>query len=1150
MMLLRHKAMFYTFIMGSLLLLSIAVMAQTPVEVISRPVTVSITYPINNSTVEAISRSATTAIKVAQTPFQLQFTTQPSTTFAGAVMTPPVTVALADANGITISNAVNTVTLSALPAGGGATISLGAVKAVSGTATFSTIQFTNVGSYTLQATATGFTNATSNPFSVILPTVTPSAGANGTISPSTAQTVNYGSSLTFTATPGTGYTVNTWSLDGTVVQTGGTTYTLANITANHTVNVTFILQTFILTPSAGANGTISPSTAQTVNYGGSQTFTATPGTGYKVNSWSLDGTVVQTGGTTYTLANITANHTVSVTFIILTFAVTPSAGANGSISPSTVQTVNYGSSLTLTATPGTGYTEAEWSLDGTGVQAGGTTYTLTNITANHTVSVTFKLLTYTITPSAGPHGAISPSTVQTVNYGSSLTFTAAPNTGYAVDSWALDGTVVQYNGTTYTLTNITANHTVVVNYFQLTYAITPSAGTNGAITPSTTQQVNYGSSLTFSATPSTGYAVNTWALDGTVVATGVTTYTLANITANHTVAVTFTPITLSAVLLTVNPESPQATNTAITLTATPTDNGGQVQYLFRVGYTDAAGWHWTNINGTYTTTASCTWTPTTTGTFTLIVWAREVGQTVNYQVYASLLYMIYPPPITAVALAAKPASPQPVNTPIKLTATPTGGGGQVQYLFRVGYADAAGWHWSNINGTYTTTATCTWTPTVVGSYTLVVWARLIGNTDNYDQYTSQGYQVTVPPLTAVALAAKPATPQPENTTITLTATPTGGGGQVQYLFRVGYADAAGWHWSNINGTYTTTATCSWTPAAVESYTLVVWARLVGHTANYDVYTSQGYQVTVPPLTAVALAAKPASPQPENTAITLTATPTGGGGQVQYLFRVGYSDAAGWHWSNINSTYTTTASCTWTPAAVESYTLVVWARLIGHTANYDAYTSQGYQVTVPPLTAVALKATPATPQPVNSVIKLTATPTGGGGQVQYLFRVGYTNATGWIWTNLNSSYTTTATCTWTPTAVGTYTLVVWARVIGHTATYDQYATQVYQVTVAPLTAVALSATPTSPQQVNTTITLAATPTGGGGQVQYLFRVGYQGATGWQWTNLNNGNYTTTATCSWTPATAGTYSLVVWARLVGDPANYDQYQAIPYQITAVP
>ena len=73
---------------------------------------------------------------------------------------------------------------------------------------------------------------------------------------------------------------------------------------------------------------------------------------------------------------------------------------------------------------------------------------------------------------------------------------------------------------------------------------------------------------------------------------------------------------------------------------------------------------------------------------------------------------------------------------------------------------------------------------------------------------------------------------------------------------------------------------------------MVWARLVGHTANYDQYAAITYQITVPPLTAVALSATPASPQPVNTPITLTATPTGGGGQVQYQFRVGYTDSGG------------------------------------------------------------------------------------------------------------------------------------------------------------------------------------------------------------------------------------------------------------------
>ena len=153
--------------------------------------------------------------------------------------------------------------------------------------------------------------------------ITLSCGANGTINPSTAQIITYGSNLPCTATPITGYTVNKWSVDGTVVQTGGNTYTLTNITANHTINVSFKLLTFTVTPSSDANGTISPGTVQTVGYGGSLTFTATPNTGYTVNTWSLDGAVVQTGGSTFQLANITVNHTVKVKFKLLTYTITP-----------------------------------------------------------------------------------------------------------------------------------------------------------------------------------------------------------------------------------------------------------------------------------------------------------------------------------------------------------------------------------------------------------------------------------------------------------------------------------------------------------------------------------------------------------------------------------------------------------------------------------------------------------------------------------------------------------------------------------------------------------------------------------------------------------------------------------------------------------
>ena len=192
-----------------------------------------------------------------------------------------------------------------------------------------------------------------------------------------------------------------------------------------------------------------------------------------------------------------------------------------------------------------------------------------------------------------------------------------------------------------------------------TFTITPTAGANGAISPNTAQSVSSGGSQTFTATANTGYTVNSWSVDGSVAQSGGTTFTLYDITANHSVTVTFTLLALSAVSLSASPASPRVTGTAITLTAIPTANGGQVTYLFRAGYTDAAGWHWTNLNSAYTTTATCTWTPSTAGPFTLVVWARLAGHTANYDQYATLPYQVNYAPLTAVALSATPAAPRP-----------------------------------------------------------------------------------------------------------------------------------------------------------------------------------------------------------------------------------------------------------------------------------------------------------------------------------------------------------------------------------------------------------------------------------------------------------------------------------------------------------
>ncbi|HCE42097.1 MAG TPA: hypothetical protein DET40_00935 [Lentisphaeria bacterium] len=79
------------------------------------------------------------------------------------------------------------------------------------------------------------------------------------------------------------------------------------------MTATFAIDTFTLTSSNGANGSITPSS--TVNYGTDTTFFVTPDINYDVVDVLVDG--VSVGAvTSYDFTNVTASHTISTTFAI------------------------------------------------------------------------------------------------------------------------------------------------------------------------------------------------------------------------------------------------------------------------------------------------------------------------------------------------------------------------------------------------------------------------------------------------------------------------------------------------------------------------------------------------------------------------------------------------------------------------------------------------------------------------------------------------------------------------------------------------------------------------------------------------------------------------------------------------------------------
>gem|GEM_PF-5382956 len=173
---------------------------------------------------------------------------------------------------------------------------------------------------------------------------------------------------------------------------------------SHNDRIQVFLHMLDITTSAGTGGTITASTE--VQEDKDKTITITPDTGYVVDDVLVDGSSVG-AVTSYDFTNVQADHTISATFKVATFTLTPTAGENGSISPSTVVTVNYNGSQTFTMTPADGYEVADVLVDGSSVGAV-TSYDFTGVVANHTISVTFQLQTFTITASAGTGGSISP----------------------------------------------------------------------------------------------------------------------------------------------------------------------------------------------------------------------------------------------------------------------------------------------------------------------------------------------------------------------------------------------------------------------------------------------------------------------------------------------------------------------------------------------------------------------------------------------------------------------------------------------------------------------------------------------------------------------------------------------------------------------
>ena len=142
---------------------------------------------------------------------------------------------------------------------------------------------------------------------------------------------------------------------------------------------------------------------------------------------------------------------ISKVAVAVQYTVTASAGANGSVTP-TSRSVTRGSTTTFTVSPNVGYERDGVSGDSGGSWSGNT-YTTSAITGAKSLTFTFKPASYTVNASAGAGGSVTPSS-RTVTHGSTTTFTVSPSVGYERDGVTGDSGG-SWSGNTYTTSAIT-----------------------------------------------------------------------------------------------------------------------------------------------------------------------------------------------------------------------------------------------------------------------------------------------------------------------------------------------------------------------------------------------------------------------------------------------------------------------------------------------------------------------------------------------------------------------------------------------------------------------------------------------------------------------------------------------------------------------
>ena len=352
--------------------------------------------------------------------------------------------------------------------------------------------------------------------------------------------VPYGTKLTINATPAEGYELQS-------LVAGGVDITATKkivVKDNLTVKATFAKKSFAVSLTKEGEGTITATGATSLNavaYGTELTIVATPVAGYELVSITANGADI----TATKKVVVTDNLTIKATFTKKSFAVSLTKEGEGTITATGATNLNsvaYGTELTIVATPAAGYELVSITANGADITATKKIVVKDNLT----VKATFAKKSFAVSLTKVGEGTISAtgaSNLNSVAYGTELTIVATPAAGYELVS-------ITANGADITATKkivVKDNLTVKATFAKKSFAVTLTKEGEGTITATGASNLNsvaYGTELTIVATPAKGYELVSITAGGT----DITASKKVIVTDNLTVKATFAKKTFAVTL--------------------------------------------------------------------------------------------------------------------------------------------------------------------------------------------------------------------------------------------------------------------------------------------------------------------------------------------------------------------------------------------------------------------------------------------------------------------------------------------------------------------------------------------------------------------------------------------------------------------------